>query len=86
MNNERMNIFIAKVTLSKEVSGEETTILHKFSSEEEVVAYFRNNRPYILNFEIVKRYTDLSFEEFNDLWHNILKTPHDMEKSQVAIA
>lgn len=79
MDNERMNIFIAKVELSKEVSGSENIIFHKFASQEEIDAYLRNSR-YILDFEIVKRYTDLSFEEFNDLWFKVLKTPRDIEE------
>ena len=64
-----MNIFIAKVTLSNEVTGSESTILQKFASQEEINAYLRNSR-YILGFEIVKTYTDLSFEQFSDLWNN----------------
>ena len=79
MNNERMNIFIAKVELSNEVTGSESTIFHKFASQEEIDAYLKNSR-YILDFEIVKRYIDLSFEEFNDLWFKVLKTPRDIEE------
>lgn len=86
MNNEHMNIFIAKVTLSKEVAGSENTIFHKFASQEAIDVYLRNNSRYILDFEIVKSYTDLSFEEFNDLWFKVLKTPNDIEKSLTAIA
>ena len=80
-----MNIFICKVTLSNEVTGSESTIFHKFASQEEIDAYLKNSR-YILDFEIVKRYTDLSFEEFNDLWFKVLKTPHDIEKSLAKMA
>ena len=75
-----MNIFIAKVTLSKEVSGSENIIFHKFASKEEINAYLRNSR-YILGFEIVKTYTDLSFKEFSDLWNNSLKSQLNIAKS-----
>ena len=81
MNNERMNIFIVKVELSKEVSGSENTIFHKFASQEAIDVYLKNNSRYILNFEIVKTYTGLTFEEFNNLWFKVLKTPYDIEKS-----
>ena len=74
-----MSIFICKVILSNEVTGSESTIFHKFASQEEIDAYLKNSR-YILGFEIVKTYTDLSFEEFNDLWFKVLKTPRDIEE------
>ena len=80
MNNERMNIFIAKVTLSKEITGSESTVFQKFASEEEINAYLRNSR-YILDFEIVKIYTDLSFKQFNDLWNNSLNSQLNIAKS-----
>ena len=86
MNNERMNIFIAKVELSKEVAGEENTIFHKFASREAIDVYLRNNSRYILNFEIVKTYAGLTFEEFNNLWFKVLKTPCDIEKSLAKMA
>ena len=75
-----MNIFIAKVTLSKEITGNETTIFQKFASREEINAYLRNSR-YILGFEIVKTFTDLSFKEFSDLWNNSLKSQLNIAKS-----
>ena len=75
-----MNIFIAKVTLSNEVTGSESTIFHKFASQEEINTYLRNSR-YILDFEIVKTYTDLGFKEFSDLWNNSLKSQLDIAKS-----
>lgn len=75
-----MNIFIAKVTLSKEITGSEITIFQKFASEEEIDAYLRNSR-YILGFEIVKTYTDLSFKQFSDLWNNSLKSQLNIAKS-----
>ena len=75
-----MNIFIAKVTLSNEVTGSESTILQKFASQEEIGTYLRNSR-YILGFEIVKTYTDLGFKEFSDLWNNSLKSQLDIAKS-----
>ena len=75
-----MNIFIAKVTLSKEVTGSESTVFQKFTSQEEINAYLRNSR-YILSFEIVKTYTDLSFKQFSDLWNNSLKSQLDIAKS-----
>lgn len=75
-----MSIFIAKVTLSKEVSGSENIIFHKFASQEEINAYLRNSR-YILDFEIVKVYTDLSFKQFSDLWNNSLKSQLDIAQS-----
>ena len=75
-----MNIFIAKVTLSNEVVGSETTIFHKFASQEEINAYLRNSR-YILDFEIVKTYTDLSFKQFSDLWNNSLNNQLNIAKS-----
>ena len=75
-----MSIFIAKVTLSKEVSGSENIIFHKFASQEEINAYLRNSR-YILDFEIVKVYTDLTFEEFNNLWSFVFRNSHDIENA-----
>lgn len=75
-----MNIFIAKVTLSKEITGSEITIFQKFASEEEINAYLRNSR-YILDFEIVKTYTDLSFKQFSDLWNNSLNNQLNIAKS-----
>lgn len=75
-----MNIFIAKVTLSKEVSGSENTIFQKFTSQEEINAYLRNSH-YILGFEIVKTYTDLSFKQFSDLWNNSLNNQLNIAKS-----
>ena len=75
-----MKIFIAKVTLSKEVSGSENIIFHKFASQEEINAYLRNSR-YILDFEIVKVYTDLTFEEFNNLWSFVFRNSHDIENA-----
>ena len=75
-----MNIFIAKVTLSNEVIGSENTIFQKFASQEEINAYLRNIR-YILGFEIVKTYTDLSFEQFSDLWNNSLNNQLNIAKS-----
>ena len=75
-----MNIFIAKVTLSNEVTGSENTIFQKFTSEEEINAYLRNSR-YILGFEIVKTYTDLDFKEFSDLWNNSLNNQLNIAKS-----
>lgn len=75
-----MNIFIAKVTLSKEVSGSENIIFHKFASQEEINAYLRNSR-YILDFEIVKTYTDLSFKQFSNLWNNSLNNQLNIAKS-----
>lgn len=75
-----MNIFIAKVTLSKEITGSEITIFQKFASEEEINAYLRNSR-YILGFEIVKTYTDLSFKQFSDLWNNSLNNQLNIAKS-----
>lgn len=75
-----MNIFIAKVTLSKEVSGSENIIFHKFASQEEVDAYLRNSR-YISDFEIVKTYTDLTFEEFSNLWNLVFGNSHDIENA-----
>ena len=75
-----MNIFICKVTLSNEVTGSENIIFHKFASQEAIDVYLRNNSRYILDFEIAKRYIDLSFEEFNDLWFKVLKTPRDIEE------
>lgn len=75
-----MNIFIAKVTLSKEVSGSENIIFHKFASQEEIDAYLRNSR-YILDFEIVKVYTDLTFEEFNNLWSLVFRNSHNIENA-----
>lgn len=74
-----MNIFIAKVTLSKEITGSESTIFQKFTSQEEINAYLRNSR-YILGFEIVKTYTDLSFKQFSDLWNNSLKSQLNIAK------
>ena len=65
-----MNIFICKVALLNEVTGSESTIFHKFASQEEIDAYLKNSR-YILGFEIVKTYTDLSFKQFSDLWNNL---------------
>lgn len=75
-----MNIFIAKVTLSKEVIGSESTVFQKFASEEEINAYLRNSR-YILGFEIVKTYTDLSFKQFSDLWNNSFNNQLNIAKS-----
>lgn len=75
-----MSIFIAKVTLSKEITGNESTVFQKFTSEDEINAYLRNSR-YILGFEIVKTYTDLSFKQFSDLWNNILKSQLDIAQS-----
>lgn len=75
-----MNIFIAKVTLSKEITGSESTIFQKFASQEEMNAYLRNSR-YILGFEIVKTYTDLSFKQFSDLWNNSLNNQLNIAKS-----
>ena len=75
-----MNIFIAKVTLSKEITGSESTVFQKFASEEEINAYLRNSR-YILGFEIVKIYTDLSFKQFSDLWNNSLNNQLNIAKS-----
>ena len=75
-----MNIFIAKVTLSNEVTGSESTVFQKFASQKEINAYLRNSR-YILGFEIVKTYTDLGFKEFSDLWNNSLKSQLDIAKS-----
>lgn len=75
-----MNIFIAKVTLCGAIMGEDITIFHKFASQEEIDAYLRNSR-YILDFEIVKTYTDLGFKEFSDLWNNSLKSQLDIAKS-----
>ena len=75
-----MSIFIAKVTLSKEVTRSESTVFQKFTSQEEIDTYLRNSR-YILGFEIVKTYTDLSFKQFSDLWNNSLKSQLDIAKS-----
>lgn len=75
-----MNIFIAKVTLSKEITGSESTVFQKFTSQEEIDTYLRNSR-YILGFEIVKTYTDLSFKQFSDLWNNSLKSQLNIAKS-----
>ena len=75
-----MNIFIVKVTLSNEVTGSESTIFQKFTSQEEINAYLRNSR-YILGFEIVKTYTDLSFKQFSDLWNNSLNSQLNIAKS-----
>ena len=75
-----MNIFIAKVILSNEVTGSENTVFQKFASQEEIDAYLRNSR-YILGFEIVKTYTDLSFKQFSDLWNNNLNNQLDIAKS-----
>ena len=75
-----MNIFIAKVTLSKEITGSESTVFQKFTSREEINAYLRNSR-YILGFEIVKIYTDLSFKQFSDLWNNSLNNQLNIAKS-----
>ena len=75
-----MNIFIAKVILSNEVIGSESTILQKFASQEEIDAYLRNSR-YILGFEIVKTYTDLSFKQFSNLWNNNLNNQLNIAKS-----
>ena len=75
-----MNIFICKVTLSNEVTGSESIVFQKFASQEEIDAYLRNSR-YILGFEIVKTYTDLSFEQFSDLWNNSLNNQLNIAKS-----
>ena len=75
-----MNIFIAKVTLSKEITGSESTVFQKFISQEEIDAYLRNSR-YILGFEIVKTYTNLSFKQFSDLWNNSLNNQLNIAKS-----
>ena len=80
-----MNIFIAKVTLSKEITGSESTIFHKFASQEEIDTYLKNSR-YILDFEIVKTYTKLTFKEFSNLWHNNFKTSLDIKKSLAKMA
>ena len=80
-----MNIFICKVTLSNEVAGSESTIFHKFASQEEIDTYLKNSR-YILDFEIVKTYTELTFQEFSNLWHNNFKTSLDIEKSLAKMA
>lgn len=75
-----MNIFIAKVTLSKEITGSESTVFQRFTSQEEINAYLRNSR-YISGFEIVKTYTDLSFKQFSDLWNNSLNNQLNIAKS-----
>ena len=61
------NLIILEVTIN--VGSYENTIIHRFTSENEVEKYL-NNSHYIISYKKVAEYKNLSYEEFNEKWRN----------------